>query len=131
MSLSRSSRKPRSVIHACRKRRPHGDFKSSSPTAACELCPQTSPRPCFGEWSRRPGAKSSTANSGAAPLVTATLQLRLPPRLVLALPELHRAGIVEDVPVLRVALQRPAGPVGDVAQVTQERRPVALGDLAV
>ena len=56
---------------------------------------------------------------------------RRPARLVLALPEGHRGLVVLDVAVFRVALERALGPVGDVAEVAEQRAPVPLLDLGV
>src|SRR5262245_66452 len=55
--------------------------------------------------------------------------LRFPALLVLARPELHGVCVTGDAAVLRVALQRAAGPMGDVAEVTQQRTLVAIENL--
>src|SRR5262245_22347826 len=60
-----------------------------------------------------------------------TLHLRLPPRRVLARPELHRGAVIQNRAVFGVTLQGSPGPVGDVAQMAQERALVPLLDLAV
>src|SRR5262249_14286660 len=58
-------------------------------------------------------------------------RLGLPPLLVLARPQRLGRPVVQDPPGLRVAAHGPAGAVGDVAQVAQERALVPLLDLAV
>src|SRR5690348_10558023 len=55
--------------------------------------------------------------------------LGLPARRVLAGPEHHRLGVVENMPILRVAAQRAAGALGDVAEVAEQRALVSLLDL--
>src|SRR5262249_2661847 len=57
--------------------------------------------------------------------------LRLPPLAVLPAPQRRRLLVVDDRARLRVEGERPAGAVGDVAQVAQERALLAFLDVRV
>ena len=59
------------------------------------------------------------------------LHLRLPLYLVFPPPKLHAVRIIQDMPVLRIAMERAAGAVGNVAKVTQQGALMSLGDLGV
>ncbi len=50
--------------------------------------------------------------------VQSNLHLRFPAGFVLARPQLHRFGIVLDVPILGIAIQRSTRPLRDVAEMT-------------
>ncbi len=57
--------------------------------------------------------------------------LRRPLLRILPLPERHRGLVVQHPPVLRVAVQRVAGAVGDVAQVAEQGALVPFFDFTV
>ena len=51
--------------------------------------------------------------------------LRFPTRFVVALPHLHGGLVANDVTVLRVAIQRAAGALRNIAQMAKQRTGVA------
>ena len=56
---------------------------------------------------------------------------RLPARFVLALPERHGCLIVEDLAIFWAAFEHLLRPVGDIAEMTEQRAPVPFLDLAL
>src|ERR1700722_18380951 len=85
---------------------------------AIERQPHASPR-------KSPGGRPKSTE----PL--ADLHARFPVLVVLAGPERHGRLVVQDVAVLRVALQAAAGAVGDVAEVAKQGALVPFLDFAV
>src|SRR5262249_35052386 len=69
--------------------------------------------------------------AGARAWMVDPLHLRLPAAAVLPAPQLRRLRVADDLARGRVEVDRPPRPVGDVAQVAEERALLPLLDLGV
>src|SRR3954452_15418 len=99
---------------------------SARPARCSSTAYSTSPRTTRCTRSRRSDRPSFTFRAGDKRAKrerdVVPLHLRLPALGVLgARPQRHRLLVVEDAAVLRVAVQRAAGAVRDVAEVAQQR----------